>query len=192
MKTTHVIKKPNKESACRASYKAPHLWYGVKGTRGCTSNLCTRDKQQVQEEIYECASMGCIEQVNGVPVGVERSCRGWNSNSSGPCALVHSQGLVISPFFCAMSSNCPRESIQNSLMTRCFIELSRFLPTLSVSGIFCSGSAKYRRYSARFVAFISVFPYSVLLSKYSSNAFLISGVNEERGGCRGIVSLNVS
>ena len=31
-------------------------------------------------------------------VRVEWSCRGWNSNSSGPCALVHSQGLSFLPF----------------------------------------------------------------------------------------------
>lgn len=35
-------------------------------------------------------------------------------------------------FFCAMCSNCSQESIQNSLMTRRFIELSHFLSTLSI------------------------------------------------------------
>ena len=35
--------------------EAPYPWYGVKGQRGCTSNLCTLDKEQIQEEIHECA-----------------------------------------------------------------------------------------------------------------------------------------
>lgn len=76
-------------------------------------------------------------------------------------------------------------------MICCFIDLSCFLSTLSVLWISCSGSAKYRKYSVRFLAFIKVVPDSALLSKYFSNAFLILGVNEERGGCEGIVLLNV-
>lgn len=39
-------------------------------------------------------------------------------------------------FFCTMYSNCPWKSIQNFLMTCCFIELSCFLLTLSISWIF--------------------------------------------------------
>ena len=94
-------------------------------------------------------------------------------------------------FFCNIYRNCPLKFIQNSLMTRCFIELSQFLSTLFVLWIFCSRLAKYCRYSARFVAFIRVVPNFALLSKYSSNAFFISSVNKERKGCGGIVLLNI-
>lgn len=49
-------------------------------------------------------------------------------------------------FFCAICSNCLRESIQNSVMICCFIELSCFFSTLYVLWIFYSRLTRYRRY----------------------------------------------
>ena len=118
------------------------------------------------------------------------------SNSMYPLNIIEDiidKGLQLSDssFFYTIYSNHSVKSIQNSLMTCHFIELSRFLSILSILWIFCSGLAKYCRYSACFIAYIKVVLDAVLLSKYSSNIFLISSINKERGDCGGIVSLNV-
>ena len=97
---------------------------------------------------------------------------------------------MISPFS-VLYGNYSLESIQNFLIKCHFIELSRFFSILSVLWIFCSGLAKYHLYSTCFVTIIKVVLDSALLSKYSSNIFLILGLNKEKEGYEGIVLLNM-
>lgn len=101
-------------------------------------------------------------------------------------------GSVIYYFLCSICSNYIRESIQNSLITRCFIELSRFFSYLYISWTFCSESARYCEKFMWFNLFINFLLHFILLLKYYSNAFFISGIKEERSDWAGIVSLNVN